>query len=175
MKVYNQALDLYHTIFRILQFLNKLDDNVVIEVDRLRIWDFYLLFPNRIGSIKLIRDDPNTKDIRKSIKLFIEDSKNPYEKISEDRKIFEKIKPYQLAALHCIASYGIIDKSSLNQQRVLVVNKSILKQFIENFEELSSKEKTVILLMTSYFYRISLFGTDGLKSRTNLMESKYDA
>ena len=29
--------------------------------------------------------------------------------------------------------------------------------------------------MTSHFYQVSLFGTDGLKSRTNLIESKYDA
>jgi len=36
-------------------------------------------------------------------------------------------------------------------------------------------ERNIISLMTSHFYNISLFGKDGLKSRTNLMESKYDA
>lgn len=172
MIVYNQAFDLYHTIFRILQFLNRFDNGVLIEIERLRIWDFYLLFPSKIHDIRLKQ---NEADIRKIRKTFIKDSNNPYEKITEERKIFEKIKPYQLAALNCIASYGIIDKSLLNQQRISILNMEILKQFINKFEDLSIKEKNVISLMTSHFNQVSLYGTDGLKSRTNLMESKYDA
>lgn len=172
MIVYNQAFDLYHTIFRFLQFLNRFDYGSLIEVERLRIWDFYFLFPSKIHEIRLKQ---NESDIRKLRKDFIRDSKNPYETISEDRKIFEKIKPYQLAALNCIASYGIIDKALLNQQRISIVNKDILNDFVNSFEELSAKERNIISLMTSHFYQVSLFGTDGLKSRTNLMESKYDA
>jgi hypothetical protein len=172
MIVYNQAFDLYHTIFRFLQFLNRFENGTLIETEKLRIWDFYLLFPSKIHNIRLKQ---NESDIRKLRKEFIKDSNNPYEKIPEERKIFEKIKPYQLAALKCIASYGIIDKSLLNQQRIAIVNKEILKQFVDNFEELSPKEKNVISLMTSHFNQMSLFGSDGLKSRTNLLESRYDA
>jgi hypothetical protein len=117
----------------------------------------------------------NESDIRKIRKEFIKDSKNPYERITGNRKIFEKIKPYQLSALNCIASYGIIDKALLNQQRILIINKKILVDFVNKFQELSPKEKNVIALMTSHFNQVSLFGTDGLKNRTNLIESKYDA
>lgn len=172
MIVYNQALDLYHTIFRLLHFLNKFENNSIIEIERIRIWDFYLLFPSKIHEIRLKQGE---SDIRQLRKQFIKDSKNPYEKISENRKIFEKIKPYQLAALNCIASYGIIDKSFLNQQRISIINKEVLSEFVKNFEDLPAKEKNVIALMTGHFNQISLFGTDGLKSRTNLLESKYDA
>ena len=172
MIVYNPAFDLYHTIFRFLQFLNRFDNGTLIETERIRIWDFYLLFPSKIHDIRLKQ---NESDIRKIRKEFIKDSNNPYEKIPEDRKIFEKIKPYQLAALNCIASYGIIDKSLLNQQRIAIVNKEILRQFVDDFEELSPKEKNIISLMTSHFNQMSLFGVDGLKSRTNLLESRYDA
>ncbi len=172
MIVYNQAFDLYHTIFRFLHFINKFDTDSPIEVERLRIWDFYLLFPSKIHEIRLKQTESDIREIRKG---FIRDTKNPYEKVTEDRKVFEKIKPYQLAALNCIVSYGIIDKSLLNQQRVSVLNKEILNNFINNFEELSAKERNVIALMTSHFNQISLFGPDGLKNRTNLIESKYDA
>lgn len=172
MIIYNQALDLYHTIFRLVHFLDKFENKSVIEVERLRIWDFYLLFPSKIHEIRLKK---NESDIRKLRKQFIKDSKNPYDQISDNRKIFEKIKPYQLAALNCIASYGIIDKSFLSQQRISLINKEILSQFVKNFEELPPKERNVIALMTSHFNQISLFGTDGLKQRTNLLESKYDA
>jgi hypothetical protein len=172
MIVYNQAFDLYHTIFRFLQFLNKFENGSLIEVERLRIWDFYLLFPDKTHEIRLKQTEA---DIRKIRREFIKNSHNPYEQITEDRKIFEKIKPYQLAALNCIASYGIIDKTLLNQQRVSIINKDILTQFINNLDGLSPKESNVIALMTSHFNQISLFGTDGLKDRTKLMESRYDA
>ncbi|MDF2552870.1 MAG: hypothetical protein K0R77_2145 [Chryseobacterium sp.] len=172
MIVYNQAFDLYHTIFRILHFLNKFENGTKIEVERIRIWDFYLLFPSKIHEIKLKQTE---SDIRKLRKEFIKDSNNPYEKVYENRKVFEKIKPYQLAALNCIASYGIIDKSSINQQRVKILNKDILAEFVNNFDELTPKEKNVISLMTGHFNQISLFGENGLKSRTSLMESRYDA
>jgi hypothetical protein len=172
MIVYNQAFDLYHTIFRILHFLNKFENGAKIEIERIRIWDFYLLFPSKIHEIRLKQTE---SDIRKLRKEFIKDSNNPYEKIYENRKVFEKIKPYQLAAINCIASYGIIDKSSINQQRVKILNKEILTEFVNNFDELTPKEKNVIALMTSHFNQISLFGTDGLKNRTSLMESRYDA
>jgi len=172
MIVYNQAFDLYHTIYRFLQFLNRFESGVIIEIERLRIWDFYLLFPSKVHEIRLKQ---NESDIRKIRKEFIKDVNNPYERISEDRKIFEKIKPYQLAALNCIASYGIIDKTLLNQQRILIIQKDILTDFVHNIEELSPKEKNIISLMTSHYFQLSLFGLDGLKNRTNLMESKYDA
>lgn len=171
MIVYNQAFDLYHTIFRFLQFLNRFENGTLIEIERIRIWDFYFLFPSRIHYITLKQSE---SDIRKLRNSFIKDSNNPYEKITEDRKIFEKIKPNQFAALNCIASYGIIEKEFLSQHRIRILNKEILVQFVENFEELSPKEKNVISLMTSHFNQMSLFGSNGLKSRTNLMESRYD-
>lgn len=172
MIVYNQAYDLYHTIFRFLQFLNRFEKDDIIEIEKLRIWDFYLLFPSKIHSIRLKQGE---SDIRKLRNRFIKDSNNPYERISENRKIFEKLQPYQSAALNCIASYGIIDKSVLNQHRISIINKEILTDFVTEFDELSDKEKNVISLMTSHFYQLSLFGKDGLKSRTALMESRYDA
>ena len=172
MIVYNPAYDLYYTIFRLLHFLDRFDQGAIIEVERLRIWDFYLLFPNKISTIKLKK---NESYLRKISREFIGESNSPYEKITEFRKIFEKIKPYQLAALNCIASYGIIDKSVLNQQRISIVNKTILDEFVKKCEEISSKEKKIISFMTTHFNQVSLFGTDGLKSRTDLMESKYDA
>lgn len=172
MIVYNQAFDLYHTIFRLLHFLNKFENQTILEIERVRIWDFYFLFPSKIHEIRLKQDE---SDIRKIRKDFIKDSNNPYERITDNRKIFEKIRPYQQAALNCIASYGIIDKLSLNQQMISIINKDILIEFVNNFEELTPKERNVIALMTTHFNKVSLFGTDGLKNRTNLIESKYDA
>lgn len=172
MIIYNQAFDLYHCIFRLLNFLNRFNPGDIIEVDKLRIWDFYFLFPNKVHDIRLKKSECDIKRLKKE---YIKQTNNPYEIIFEERKIFEKLKPYQLSALNCIASYGIVNKEMLTQQRVTIENKELLNEYISKFGELSPKEKNVISLMTLHFYDISLFGKDGLKSRTNLMESKYDA
>jgi hypothetical protein len=60
-------------------------------------------------------------------------------------------------------------------QRISIIDKNILVEFVERFDELSPKERNVISLMTTHYNQISLFGPDGLKNRTNLIESKYDA
>jgi hypothetical protein len=46
MIIYNQAFDLYHAVYRMLQLLTHFNKKEYVEVDRLRIWDFYVLFPS---------------------------------------------------------------------------------------------------------------------------------
>jgi hypothetical protein len=172
MIVYHPAFDLYHSVYRMLQILTHFNRNDYVETERLRIWDFYLLFPDKISTIKL---KSNEKDIKELIKTFIKKSDNPYELLLDNRKVFERIKPYQLGALKCLASYGIIDKDYLNTNRITIISKEILSTYSSKFEALSSKENNAISLLTSHFYLMSLYGEGGLKDRTQLLESKYDA
>ena len=172
MIVYHQAYDLYHTVYRLLQLLTYFDRDNTVELDRLRIWDFYLLFPEKMYGIKLKREE---KDISDIIKQYIPKRDNPYEILLDNRKTFEKIKPYQLTALKCLASYGIVQKDLLNESKVNVVSKNLLQDYTSKFEPLSIREVNVIHLLTSHFYLMPMSGPFGLKERTKLLESKYDA
>jgi hypothetical protein len=172
MIVYHPAFDLYHSVYRLLQILTHFKRKDYVETDRLRIWDYYLLFPDQVHTIKLKQDEA---DIKKLIKNYIQKVDNPYEEILDNRKMFEKIKPYQLTALKSLASYGIINKEYLNENRVTIVSEAILEKYTSRFEEMSAKEKNVISLMTSHFYEMSMFGPAGLKTRTKLLESRYDS
>lgn len=172
MILYNNAFDLYHTIFRMLHLLSKIETQKKIEVDRVRIWDFYLLFP---GEIFTIRPKRNEKDFKNLLKELTVKKENPYQSITDQRKTLEKIKPYQMAALSCLASYKIIDKNELFQDRVQVISKELLENYIRSVGNLSGRERNIISIVTSSFYDISMFGQNGLKSRSNLIESKYDA
>jgi hypothetical protein len=89
--------------------------------------------------------------------------------------MFEKIKPYQITALKCLASYGVIDKSYLKENKVTIVSKEVVENYSLKLEPLSIQEQNLINLLTSHFYLMSLFGENGLKERTKLLESKYDA
>src|SRR5690606_33574901 len=101
MIVYQQAFDLYHAIYRIINILGNFKYADTIELDRLRIWDYYLLFPNKLKNISLKRDE---QDIKKLINNYISKEQNPYEVILNDRKMLEKIRPFQMGALKYLAS-----------------------------------------------------------------------
>ena len=119
MIVYQKAFDLYHTVYRMIKLLAHFNQDGLIEIDRLRIWDYYLLYPNKMDKIKLKREE---KDIKKIIKNYILTDDNPYEIVINDRKMFEKIKPYQMTAIKCLASYGIINKDYLQENRISNTN-----------------------------------------------------
>lgn len=171
MILYNNAFDLYHTIFRMLHLLSKVDPAQKIETDKIRIWDYYLLFPNEIFKIKPLKNESEFRAILKQLNV---SKNNPYQQIYDERKTLEKIKPYQLSALTCLASYNVIDKDFLLENFIKINSVELLKTYSESVGELSPREKNIITIVTSSFYDISLFGEKGLKSRSNLMESKYD-
>lgn len=172
MIIYHQAFDLYHAVYRFIQLLTYFDKSEYVELERIRIWDYYLLFPNKIHDITLKR---NEQDVKKLMQQYIPKKENPYEVIMDNRKMFERIKPYQLTALKSLASYGIIDKNYLVSNRITVISKDVLQSYLEKYEKLSVREENVIKLLVTHFYQMSLFGVDGLKNRTQLLESKYDA
>lgn len=172
MIVYQKSFDLYHTVYRMIKLLAHFEEDGVIEIDRLRIWDYYLLYPNKMQKIKLKREE---QDIRSIIKKYITRPENQYERVLNDRKVFEKIKPYQMTAIKCLASYGIINKDYLSNNKITSISKSIFDKYSDDYKTLSIQEENTIRLLTSHFYKIPMFGSDGLKSRTQLLESRYDA
>ncbi len=172
MIVYNQAYDYYHAIYRMIRLLTHYKRADFIEVDRLRIWDFYLLFPEQVHSIALKKEDDEIRELRKR---FIKQKNNPYNEVFDNKKVFEKLRPYQITALQCLSSYGLINKESLKENRVSVISEKLLSDYNSKFEPLTYTEQNVIALMTLHFSTISMFGPDGLKHRTKLMISKYDA
>ncbi|MDV4072208.1 hypothetical protein CMT45_10850 [Elizabethkingia anophelis] len=171
MILYNNAFDLYHTIFRMLHLLSRVDPSKKIEIDKVRIWDYYLLFPNEIFKIKPQKNEVEFKKILKQLNV---SQNNPYQQIFDERKTLEKIKPYQLSALTCLASYNIINRDTLIDNFIKIDSTELLKWYSDSVGDLSARERNIISIVTSNFYDISLFGKKGLKNRSNLIESKYD-
>lgn len=50
MLIYNQAFDIYHTMFRLMLLTKYI--NSVVEIEKLRILDFYLTFPGELRHFK---------------------------------------------------------------------------------------------------------------------------
>jgi len=83
------------------------------------------------------------------------------------------MKPYQMSALKCLASYGLIDSELLPKNRVVRTTKEIPQKLLEKLSELSIEKSNVIKLLVG-FNELSLYGKMGLKYRTGLIEFRYD-
>lgn len=166
MLIYHPAFDIYNCVFRMLQLLThmKLEE---VEVDRLRIWDFYLTFPNEARNISY----PNS--LLELRGVFKKRDSNPYEDLIDPKKIIERMKSFQLSALKCIASYGLIDTKLLAKNIVKRTSKEIPKELSDKFIELTIEKANIIKLIVG-FWELPLYGKLGLKDRTGLIEFKYD-
>lgn len=172
--MYTAAFDPFHAIYRMLQILKHFEGDDIVDVDRLRIIDFYLLFPYKVHNIRLKKTET---EFRQSRNEHIKEKKaNPYNAVTHDCQFFERLRPYQMIALSHLASYGLIDPELLLQQRVKVLDAEKMQQVMEKLENkvLTENDRNVISWLCLCFRTTPLNGVYGLKYRTQLLESKYD-
>jgi hypothetical protein len=167
MLTYHPAFDLSHCIFRILKIL-KYTKWSEIEVDRLKIWDFYFLFPSEISNhIKFPSEFLYKKQAFK-------DNSNPYEHLSDAKKIFIRMQPYQEVAFKNLASYGILDPIELENRIVKIDLDKIPSKLYERLQDVNDKDKSALTLLSKNFGNMPLSGREGFKMRTGLIDFKYD-
>ncbi|MGK0307261.1 MAG: hypothetical protein ACI8RP_000212 [Urechidicola sp.] len=171
MLVYNEAFDIYHCTFRIINLLNRIEENKSVEIDRLRIWDFYLVFPNKLHEVSFSN---NEKDIKQLMKTYISKVDNPYLSLRDKKKMFQRIRPYQLNALRSLASYNIINQDYLDSNTIQIKDKEQSQKFVNEFGTVSIKQQNLIKLLTSHFLIMPLNGLNGIKKKSGLMEYRYD-
>jgi hypothetical protein len=70
---------------------------------------------------------------------------------------------------------SVIWYNYLTNNRITSISKEIFAKYSDDFKTLSVQEENTIKLLTSHFYKMPLSGDNGLKSKTQLLESKYDA
>ncbi len=167
MLVYHPAFDLYNCIFRMLQLLSYAKEDE-IHIDKLRIWDFYTTFPNLVREMSFPSDLKHLKD------NIFKEKRNPYEEITDQKQIFERMKTYQLSAIKCLASYGFVDSKLLSKNKVKKTDKEIPEALKAKLNDLANQKGNVIKLVTSDLVNLPLFGDKGWKARTGLLEFKYD-
>lgn len=171
MITYNPAFDLYHCIYRMANILARFNDDDYLEMDKVRIWDFYLLFPYKIHDIKIYRYESESTKYRK---MYIAKTLNPYLYRGENRKLFERLKAYQMTAFSNLISYGILDKDSFLEQKIHLASKVKLQDLLSHVEGLDGLESNALSFMSFFSKNMPMSGAKGLKARTNLIESKYD-
>jgi hypothetical protein len=165
MLTYHPAFDLYNATFRILRLLDPLNGEA-LELDRLRILDFYLLFPFLLGGIEFPAAAIKYK------KHFVK-KPSEYENISDPKRLFMRLEPYQLAALQCLAAYSLIDPIALKEE-VVKRTSTALPPELQKAIDLRNRESIEIDLLSGPFAKADLYGASGLKFKSDLFEYRYD-
>lgn len=168
MLIYSPAFDVSHCVFRILYILNILDETQKIEIEKIQIIDFYLVYPACIKDFKFPAELLETKALFNEIN---KEYRNPI----NSNETFKKISILQKKALMNIISQGYLDIEFYKKGFIKRTNKKFsydLRVQLSHFTFYGNPKLPLILILT--LLDISLNGTKGLKARSGLLEYRYE-
>lgn len=165
--VFDPAYDAYHTIFR-MQRIILLSQKHEIEVDRLRIADFYDCFPVLVDQFRQRPGDRRFRSISR-------DAHVPYGGRPDGRLVFTRMQPTQSAAMRTLASAGYLDPRALHSGVAKVLTKAFPSSILLRLEEVNSAQTLLAEFLRTILNDFPLDGPDGLKHRSALLDHRYDA
>lgn len=167
MLIYHPHHDIYHCIHRIISILSIIENNH-LEFSKLRIIDFYFVFPHLVSEIAF----PRMKGIA-GLKNKSKELNKPYEILPEKRRLFSELGDFQIQAIHILKAKKIIFEDNIGCVHIdeEFYNNNI-QTLISNSKYTSDKYFIDLVTILS---GIQMLGVKGLKKRTGLMEYRYDA
>ena len=153
-------------MFRFITIAN-LQDLEEFEFTRLRIYDFFFLFPHLVESINF----PKIKGAQ-ALKKTAMGMPESYESLPNKKRLFSEIGDYHIQALQILLAKDIFIESNgrLRTSRGYQ-DKSVSELLDKN--PYNTVEFFADLL--KILNQVDLAGESGLKKRTGLMEYRYDA
>jgi hypothetical protein len=165
--VYHPMYDPYHCALRLASILADcaLPE---IEWERLRLLDFYVTFPHLLTSIRLPQELRSKKRALRSVPI-------PYESLPTPKRLFFQLGIIQDIAAKLLAAGGILDRGAFLNGRILLPKADLPLTFRELMNSLRFRSSDWYALVTEELSRIALYGRNGLKERSGLMEFRHDA
>lgn len=167
MLIYHPAFDASHCSYRIVRLFNLINNDDYLEEERIKIMDFYTVFPKKIKNIKFPQQI-KSKEIRKEldqINDIYRPCRNPYLIAKKMSLIQEKV--LQILVINEYLDYKESTNSYKKGQKFNQL--SISNQMFEN-----QIKQAIEILIIDFLLNHPLNGKDGLKDRTSLMEFRYD-
>lgn len=167
---YQPALDPFHTAFRALRLLPAIRAIGRLPRDHARIMDFYLLFPFRIGGIRLAQKHRRFRRLAEDFR-----SKKPYGEQPDDTIMFARMEPMQYAAFETLAENGLLDTNEWRAGYVAPTTHPLPDELQDRVNTQNSAEPELMEFIAALGREYELLGQNGLKDRTGLLEHRYDA
>ncbi len=171
MLVYHPAFDIFHTVFRMMVLIKNLK-TPIIELERFRMMDFYLAFPNELSKISFAKLG---KELQQYKKVMPKEA-NKYEDVHDSFKTLERMRPYQMDAIRFLISYGYIDSEKFEKQYTIsIIDSNIIEGIVATWEQTSRPiDKNALGIVTGSFSSVIFQGDKGLKAKTGLLIHRYD-
>ncbi len=167
MLIYHPVYDINHCIYRILRFL-EVSEHSLFGWDQLRLLDFYSLFPHLL---KNIAPFPRELSAYKKIISRIPDA---YESMPNDKRVFHEMMPIQNTALHNLIARDMIDSKRYTEQIIARSEIRLPGRLIEKIDNDPFIKEDWYLFLVNELPLVNFDGKKGLKSRSDLMEHRYD-
>jgi hypothetical protein len=163
MLAYHPALDPYHASFRMLRLLAASPYN--LEPDRLRLLDFFLLFPHLLRRIHL----PQGLTRRRNQ---VAGSENRYRYGGQPQLVFRTITPVHDAALSLLATSAW---ARLEDGGFRLSVSEFPVPLLTLLRAKNDAQAGLVGFLVGDLFTVPLRGRDGLKQRSGLLEYRYDA
>jgi hypothetical protein len=165
MLLYHPAFDTYHSAFRLLLLMWRLDAQET-PFARLRILDFYLLFPAEMEHMRFPQNMLKEKGPLKKLK-------SRYNRIPDPRRVFDELASFQSSGLQILLSTKLAIRNSSSDE-IQILRNTIPQTLIATLDAAYNQRRPVLDLLTGPLRSIELYGDTGLKARTGLFEYRYD-
>ena len=166
MLLYHPYKDSNHCIFRMLTIISEIE--MSIELEKLKVLDFYYLFPHFIKDL-----DSWPRDYllyKKEAKLIPE----PFEKTPNKKKLFFELEKIQNQAITKLSAREILSLDSVKNGFIRLNQLKISNNLLSRIEKEKKKNATTVGLVSNCLSKFEWKGDHGLKKRSGLMEYKYD-
>lgn len=164
MLIYHPAYDAYHCAFRVLLAVDTLK---TIELAKLRILDFFLVFPAEVATVRLPKE---LSEAKKEAKILW----NEYHGPVSARRTFQDMEHIHVASVRALAASNLLDKSRLDAGVAERSNTPIPERFSKLMTEARARDSKMTDFILNGLGGLPTQGIDGLKHRTGLLEYRYD-
>ncbi len=169
MLLYHPMLDPYHCALRVLTLLSDADINE-IDWDRLRLLDFFIVFPHTLRCMRIPAKYRSKRAILASVP-------NPYENLPNMTRLFYQVSEIQEAGVRLLAAAELISKQSFKRGQICVAkhNDAQASALVAAMQKLHYRDEEWYDFVTRCLISYPLNGHGGLKERTGLMEHRHDS
>jgi hypothetical protein len=166
MLLYHPFFDVRHCVFRMLRLLEALAERD-LEVQRLRIWDFYLLFPEALLRTTLPQGHSRLRKLLRG-------HQNRYDVMPDAKRAFARLEPIQEAALQHLAAIQLVDVARLRDGFVQRTAEAIPEELANLIHLRNAESHELIEFLTTTFFALELYGPRGVRERSDLFDHRYD-
>ena len=164
MILYHPIKDIYHTQYRIISILFFTDE---IPKEKLQLLDFYYNFPHFINEIQPWPSDIKEYKIKKGAIA------EPFEKISNKKRVFFQMSDVFNTALGLLVAKNIV-KASEKNRNISLRKENTPSQLTYEIGKDPFVKSPAFQTIVSGLAKTKWSGQEGLKKRSGLLEFKYD-